>query len=71
MARIRVLKVSGQTSKLRPKIMFFHNDNFDKYTRSRNGKYNVMVVNRDQKSRYLDNQIRAYSDKIRFHTQGT
>lgn len=67
MARIRVLKVKGKVNKNKPKVVYFHNDNFDKYTTQKRGKYNVMVVNNKQKDKFLNNQIRAYSAKIRFH----
>lgn len=67
MARIRVLKVKGKVNKNKPKVVYFHNDNFDKYTTQKQGKYDVMVVNNKQKDKFLNNQIRAYSDKIRFH----
>lgn len=67
MARIRVLKYKGQTSNIKPKVVFFHKDNFDEYTTHKNGKYNVVVIGEEQKDRYLNNKMRAYSDKIRFH----
>lgn len=69
MARIRVLKVKGHTSNIKPKVVYFHNDNFDNYTLSKNGKYNVMVIGKKQKDKFLNNQLKAFSDKIRFHTQ--
>ena len=69
MARIRVLSTKSTKNMNKPKVMFFHKDNFDSYTTKRGGRYNVMVIGRKQKERFLDNQIKAYSDKIRFHTQ--
>lgn len=69
MARIRVLKVSGKVNNNKPITMNFHNDNFDKYTTQKYGKYNITVIDNTQKDKFLNNQIRAYSDKIRFHTQ--
>ena len=71
MARIRVLKVKGGIDPNKPKVTFFHKDNFDDYTTKKTGKYTVMVIGRKQKSDYLNNQIKAYSDKIRFHKTGT
>ena len=67
MASIKVIKFKGRTSKIRPKVMFFHNDNFDNYTTKKNGKYNVVLVGNYQKDRYFDNRMKAYSAKIRFH----
>ena len=69
MARIRVLATKSGKNMYKPKVMYFHQDNFDNYTTKRGGKYNVMVIGKKQKDRFLDNQIKAYSDKIRFHTQ--
>lgn len=69
MARIRMLKVRGKVNMNKPKVMYFHSDNFDKNTSKKRNKYNVMVVGRKQKSKFLNNQMRAYSDKIRFHTK--
>ncbi|MBR4671599.1 MAG: hypothetical protein IKO78_00180 [Bacilli bacterium] len=43
-----------------------HKDNFNKYTSSKNGKYNVVTVGK-QKSNFLANQIKAYSATLRFH----
>lgn len=67
MARIRLLKFKGRTSKLKPSVLFFHNDNFNKYTTIKNGKYNVRLIGDYQEDNYLNNRIKAYSDKIRFH----
>lgn len=69
MARIRMLKVRGKVNMNKPKVMYFHSDNFDENTSKKRNKYNVMVVGRKQKSKFLNNQMRAYSDKIRFHTK--
>ena len=69
MARIRVLKVKGKFDQNKPKVAYFHSDNFDKYTTQKYGKYNITIVGDNQKDKFLNNQIRAYSDKIRFHTQ--
>lgn len=67
MARIRVLRVKSGVDYNKPKAMFFHKNNFDDYTSKQRGKYNVMVIGKKQKSDYLNNQMRAYSDQIRFH----
>lgn len=66
MARIRVIKVKGRKLE-KPKVVYFHNDNFNRYTSRKRGKYNVLVINNSQKDKFLNNQIRAHSDKIRFH----
>ena len=71
MARIRVLKVKGKINNNKPTTMNFHSDNFNKYTTQKYGKYNITVINNTQKDKFLNNQLRAYSDKIRFHTQRT
>lgn len=67
MARVRVIKYKGHTSKIRPSVAFFHNDNFNNYTTKRNGKYNVVLVGNYQKNNYFDNRMKAYSAKVRFH----
>lgn len=67
MTRLRVIRYKGNTSKVRPKVMYFHNDNFDRYTTQKNGKYNVVLIGKYQKDNYFSNKMRAYSDKIRFH----
>lgn len=67
MARIRVLRVKGKVNNNNPKVVYLHNDNFDRYTTKRYGKYNVVVINNEQKDKFLNNQLRAYSDKIRLH----
>lgn len=69
MARIRMIKVKSKINANKPKVVYFHNDNFNKYTTQKYGKYNIVLVNNSQKDKFLNNQIRAYSDKIRFHTQ--
>lgn len=71
MARIRFLKIRGKVDKNKPKVVYFHSNNFDRYTTKQSGKYNVMTVGYKQKDKFLNNQMRAYSDKIRFHTQRT
>ncbi len=71
MARIRVLKVKSKINANKPKVVYFHNDNFDRYTTKRYGKYNIITINNTQKDKFLNNQLRAYSAKIRFHTQRT
>lgn len=71
MARVRILKVRGKINKNKPKVMYFHDDNFDKGTTVKRSKYNVMVINRGQKDKFLTNQMKAYSDKIRFHSKRT
>lgn len=69
MARIRVLKIRGRSDKNKPKVVYFHNNNFDNYTTKRSGKYNVVTTGAKQKDKFLNNQMRAYSAKIRFHTK--
>lgn len=69
MARIRVLKVRGRVNYNKPKAMYFHEDNFDEGTSKKRSKYNVMMINRKQRDKFLNNQMRAYSDKIRFHSK--
>lgn len=71
MARIRVLKVRGKVNSGKPKVVYFHNNNFDRYTTQKRGKYNITIINNTQKDKFLNNQIKAYSAKIRFHTQRT
>lgn len=68
MTRIRVLKVRGKVNNSKPKVVYFHNENFNKYTTQKKGKYNITTVNNTQKDKFLNNQIKAYSAKIRFHT---
>ena len=65
-ARIRVLKVKGRKGN-KPKVVYLHSNNFDKYTTKKSGKYNVAIFNSSQKSKFLNNQIRAYSASIRLH----
>lgn len=65
MARIRMVKVRGKKGN-KPKVVYMHKDNFNKYTSSKNGKYNVVTVG-NQKSSFLANQIKAYSATLRFH----
>ena len=62
-----MLKVKSGIDPNKPKVIFFHKNNFDDYTSKQKGKYNVVTIGRKQKSDYLNNQIRAYSDKIRLH----
>jgi len=64
-ARIRVLKVKGRKGN-KPKVVYLHSNNFDKYTSKKSGKYNVMALG-SQKGKFLNNQIRAYSASVRFH----
>lgn len=71
MAKIRVIKVKGRKSKVKPKVVYLHNSNFDKATTKRNNKYNVVTVGTKQKERYIANQMKAYSDTFRFHKTGT
>lgn len=71
MARIRVLKVKSKINMNKPKVVYFYNDNFNRYTTQKRGKYNIITINNSQKDKFLNNQIRSYSDKIRFHTQRT
>lgn len=66
MARIRMLKVKGKVNGTKPKVVYIHNDNFSGYTTRKRGKYNVVTIG-NQKETFLNNQIRAYSAKIRFH----
>lgn len=61
MASIKLIKVRGNFNKNKPKVMFFNNDNFDKYTTQKYGKYNVVLVGDYQKKHYLDNKIKAYN----------
>ena len=42
MARIRVLKVRGKVNSGKPKVVYFHNNNFDRYTTQKRGKYNII-----------------------------
>ena len=69
MARIRMLKIRGRVDKNKPKVAYFHSKNFNNYTTKKSGKYNIVTVSNKQKDKFLNNQMRAYSDKIRFHTQ--
>lgn len=66
MARIRMLRVKGRKL-AQPKVVYFKRDNLNKYSSRRKGKYTIMVIDRKQKETVLNNQIRAYSGKIRFH----
>lgn len=66
MARIRMIKVKGRKL-AKPKVIYFRTNNLDKYSKKKKGKYDIMVIDRKQKEVVLNNQIRAYSDKIRFH----
>lgn len=65
MARIRMVKVRGKKGN-KPKVVYMHNSNFDRYTSSKNGKYNVVAVGK-QKSSFVTNQIKTYSATVRFH----
>lgn len=66
MARIRMIKVKGKKLS-KPKVVYFKIDNLDKYSKKKKGKYDIMVIDRKQKETVLNNQIKAYSGKIRFH----
>lgn len=67
MARIRVLKVRGKVNNNKPKTVNFHSDNFDRYTKQKSGKYNIIVIDNTQKDKFLNNQLKAYSAKVRLH----
>lgn len=67
MARIRMIKVKGRKLS-KPKVVYFKRDNLDKYSKRKKGKYDIMVIDRKQKETVLNNQIKAYSGKIRFHS---
>lgn len=67
MARIRMIKVKGRKLS-KPKVVYFKTNNLDKYSKKKKGKYDIMVIDRKQKEVVLNNQIRAYSGKIRFHS---
>lgn len=67
MARIRMIKVKGRKL-AKPKVIYFRTNNLDKYSKKKKGKYDIMVIDRKQKEVVLNNQIRAYSGKIRFHS---
>lgn len=66
MARIRMIKVKGRKL-AKPKVIYFRTNNLDKYSKKKKGKYDIMVIDRKQKEVVLNNQIRVYSGKIRFH----
>lgn len=66
MARIRMIKVKGRKL-AKPKVVYFKRDNIDKYSKKKKGKYDIMVIDRKQKELVLNNQIKTYSGKIRFH----
>ena len=66
MARIRMIKVKGRKLS-KPKVVYFKRDNLDKYSKKKKGKYDIMVIDRKQKEIVLNNQIKTYSGKIRFH----
>ena len=67
MARIRMIKVKGRKL-AKPKVVYFKRDNLDKYSKKKKGKYDIMVIDRKQKEIVLNNQIKTYSGKIRFHS---
>lgn len=67
MARIRMIKVKGRKLS-KPKVVYFKRDNLDKYSKKKKGKYDIMVIDRKQKETVLNNQIKTYSGKIRFHS---
>ena len=71
MARIRVLKIRGKVNKNKPKVLYFHKDNFDNSTTKKHSKYNVVTIGKEQDKDFLSNQIKAYSAKIRFHSKRT
>lgn len=66
MARIRVIKVKGKKGK-KPKVVYFRKNNLNKYSSNKKGKYDIMTLDDKQRDLVLNNQIRAFSDKIRFH----
>lgn len=66
MARIRLIKVKGRKLS-KPKVVYFKTTNLNKYSKKKKGKYDIMVINDEQKDIVLNNQIKTYSDKIRFH----
>lgn len=66
MARIRIIKVKGKKLS-KPKVVYFKTSNLNKYSKKKKGKYDVMVIDRKQKDMFMNNQIKAYSGKIRFH----
>ena len=67
MASIRVIRVKGRYNKNNPKVVYFHNENFDEYTTKRYGKYNVVTFGQKQTDRYWDNKEKAYRATVRFH----
>lgn len=67
MARIRIIKVKGKKLS-KPKVVYFKRGNLNKYSKKKKGKYDIMVIDRKQKELVLNNQIKAYSGKIRFHS---
>ena len=66
MARIRLIKVKGRKLS-KPKVVSFKTTNLNKYSKKKKGKYDIMVINDEQKDIVLNNQIKTYSGKIRFH----
>lgn len=66
MARIRIIKVKGKKLS-KPKVVYFKTSNLNKYSKKKKGKYDIMVIDRKQKDMFMNNQIKAYSGKIRFH----
>lgn len=66
MARIRLIKVKGRKLS-KPKVVYFKTTNLNKYSKKKKGKYDIMVINDEQKDKVLNNQISTYSAKIRFH----
>lgn len=62
-----MIKVKGRKLS-KPKVVYFKRDNLDKYSKRKKGKYDIMVIDRKQKETVLNNQIKAYSGKIRFHS---
>ena len=67
MARIRIIRVKGRKL-AKPKVVYFRRDNLNEYSKKKKGKYDIMVIDRKQRDLVLNNQIRAYSGKIRFHS---
>ena len=67
MAKIRIIRVEGTFNKNNPKVVYFHNDNFDRGTTKVYSKYNAMTIGRKQYNRYWDNKEKAYRATLRFH----
>lgn len=75
MARIRYVKTPHSKNNTAPKVVFFHNKNFDNYTntRTRNlygrGSTNLVAINEDQYKKGRERYANRHNGVVTFHNK--